>query len=212
MRLVLAVALTLALGACNPGDTRKVDTETAAAPQPSESMRQTFAACTWGEVKGAKASIWSMACGPDAGDVRLEADDALPGFVLVSGVGATAMRHPAIRLFPKEAGAPLDAILPAVRAASPGPQTATCAFTAAPGVDHAGKTRYTFGPTGAAKEAYEKAIQGPDVPEAPCGPMGPSEAGDRTFEEIAPDLVAYVDWGSDIQVFDPATLKAAAAH
>jgi hypothetical protein len=42
--------------------------------------------------------------------------------------------------------------------------------------------------------------------------MGPSEAGDRVFEIIAPDKVAYIDFGSEIQIFDASTLKATEAH
>jgi hypothetical protein len=41
--------------------------------------------------------------------------------------------------------------------------------------------------------------------------MGPSEAGDRVFQQVegAPDKVAYVNLGSEIQIFDVATLRAA---
>lgn len=212
MRTILAMAFVAALAACGPGDTRKVDPAAAAAPKPSETMAQTFSGCTWEEVKGATASIWSFACGPEHGNIRLVADDALPGFVIRSGDPAAPGQSTAIRFFSKPADAPLDAILPAVRAASPGAASATCAFEPAPGADHEGKPRFVFGPTGAAKAAYDLANQGPDVPEPPCGAMGPAPAGDRTFEVLAPDTVAFIEWGSEIQIFDASTLKLHTAH
>jgi hypothetical protein len=176
-------------------------------------MRETFTNCTWGEVKGATASIWSYACGADAGNVRLAADDALPGFVIESTDPAAPGRRTAIQIFAKPQDAPIEAVLDAVRAASPGPQTATCGFMPAPGVDHEGKPRFIFSPVGEARAAYERAITGDTIPEPPCGAMGPSEAGDRLFEVIAPDKVAYIDFGSEIQIFDASTLKVIdAAH
>lgn len=212
MRTILALAFVAALAACGPGDTKKIDPAAVAAPKPSEAMAQTFSGCTWEEVKGATASIWSYACGEGRGNIRLVADDALPGFVIRSTDPAAPGQSTAIRFFSKPADAPLDAILPAVRAASPGTNTATCAFEPAPGVDHQGKPRFVFGPTGAAKAAYDLANQGPDVPEPPCGAMGPAPSGDRTFEVIAPDTVVFVEWGSEIQIFDASTLKLNAAH
>lgn len=213
MRAMATMAvLAAALAGCSPGDTRKVDAAEIAAPQPSQGMAETFSNCTWGEVKGATASIWSFACGADAGNVRLAADDALPGFVIESTDPAAPGRRTAIRIFAKPADAPIDAILDAVRAASPGPQSATCAFAPAQGVDHAGRPRFMFTPVGEARAAYDLAVTSDNIPEPPCGAFGPSEAGDRVFEIIAPDKVAYIDFGSEIQIFDASTLKVVEAH
>jgi hypothetical protein len=44
----------------------------------------------------------------------------------------------------------------------------------------------------------------------PCGPLGPSEAGGRTFRVLdgAPDKVIMIDWGTEPPVYDPDTLQA----
>jgi hypothetical protein len=80
-------------------------------------------------------------------------------------------------------------------------------FAPASGVDHAGKPRFVLAPAGAAKAAYEAAIAGPDVPEPPCGALARRAHAERTFEIVAPDKVAFVEWGSEIQIFDASTLK-----
>jgi hypothetical protein len=212
MRAMAAiVVLATALAGCGPGDTRKIDATAVAAPQPADVMRETFSKCAWGEVKGASASIWSFACGAEAGNVRLVADDALPGFVIESTDAAAPGRSVAIRFFPKAPDAPIESILDAVRAASPGEQTATCAFTPALGGDHEGKAQYVLAPVGPARAAYDRAFAGDEIPEPPCGALGISHTGDRTFEVIAPDKVAFIEFGSEIQIFDATTLKVAEA-
>lgn len=211
MRAVAVMAMVAALAGCSPGDTRKIEPATSA-PQPSQGMRETFSKCTWGEVRGATASIWSFACGADAGNVRLVADDALPGFVIESTDAAAPGRSVAIQIFSRPADAPIEAILPAVRAASPGPQTATCAFAPAPGVDHEGKPHVVFSPVGPALVAYTAALAADEIPEPPCGDLGVSHVGDRVFEVLAPDKVAFIEFGSEIQIFDANTLKAVEAH
>ncbi|WP_396593943.1 hypothetical protein [Brevundimonas sp. R86498] len=79
----LAVVAVLGAGACQqataPADAPAAN---AAAPSPAPVMAETFASCQWGEVTGSGLSIWSYACGAEAGDVRLVADDTLPGFAI----------------------------------------------------------------------------------------------------------------------------------
>lgn len=212
MRVVMGMTVAVLLCACGPGDTRKIDPAAATAPVAPAGMQQTFASCTWGEVKSATASIWAYACGPAFGNVRLEADDALPGFVIASGDAAAPAKSVAIRFFDKPADAPIEAILPAVRAASPGPQTATCVFAPAAGVDHEGKPHVSFQPAGEAKAAYDLALQGDEIPDPPCGALGVSAAGDRIFTVVSPEKVAFIEFGSEIQIFDATTLKVDAAH
>lgn len=208
MRWVGLVLVAGLLAACGPGDTRKFELTTS--PEPGAELQRTFSGCAWGEAKGAHGlSIWSFACGPQFGNVRLVADDALPGFVL-EATGPEGMdRRPAIRIFPKPAVEPIDAILPAVRAASTGPATATCVFEPAPGVDHVGGGDFVLAPTGDAKAAYDAAISSDQMPEPPCGALGVSGVGDRVFRVLAGDSesVAWIDFGSEIQIFDATTLK-----
>lgn len=206
MRFMGVVAvLAGALAACSPGETGKYDPHAASAPTPPPAAAETFGAnCTWGEVKGAQLTIWSYACGPESSGIHLEADDTLPGFRLV---GNFPERPAVIRVFDKPAGAPVDAILPAVRELSPGPATAACAFAPATGVDHEGKAHVVLTPTSADRVAYDAAAASDTVPENPCGDLGIGPAGDRYFVELAPDKVAFIDAGSEIQIFDVATLK-----
>lgn len=202
---VTAMAGALLTG-CSPGDTRKVEPAAAHAAEPSQAMRETFASCTWGEVKGAEASIWSYACGPGYGNVRLAPDDALPGFVVESTDPAAPARSVAIRFFDKPADAPIESILPAVRAASPGVGTAACVL-AARVVEDGAPASYVFTPEGAAKVAYDSALAGDEIPEPPCGELGVSHVGDRSFRVLSPEKVAFIEFGSEIQIFDASTLK-----
>ncbi|MFZ4602870.1 MAG: hypothetical protein ACOYM8_10480 [Caulobacterales bacterium] len=174
---------------------------------PSEVMRATFPDCVWGEQKAAGLSVNAFTCPKH----KLAPDESLPGFQMeiTDGDGVVG-RYPAIQVFAKAADAPVDAVIDAVRAASPGPFTATCVLTPNPN-DPTGKT-FQFMPTGEGKTAHEAFMAGASNGEpVPCGPMGPSEAGDRVFQQVegAPDKVAYVNLGSEIQIFDVATLRAA---
>jgi hypothetical protein len=205
-KLVIAATAAALLAGCSPGDTRKIESVETHAAEPTQAMRETFASCTWGEVKGAVASVWAYACGPGYGDVRLAPDDALPGFVIESTDAAAPARSVAIRFFDKPADAPLESILPAVRAASPGAGTAACVLAARNAEDGA-PASYVFTPEGAAKAAYDAALAGDEVPEPPCGDLGVSHVGDRSFRVLSPDKVAFIEFGSEIQIFDASTLK-----
>jgi hypothetical protein len=200
MRFLMFSVAVLVVAACERGATHLVVPES---PKPNEGMAQTFKACTWGEVKGEGVSVWSYACGAGTGDLRLQWNADANGFDIV-GAGAAA---PAIRILPRAADAPLDSVLDAVRALSPGPASATCVFQAAAGVDHDGKNRFVFAPTGEAKAAYEAAISGPDVPPEPCGALGVGPTGQVTFELVGHDKVVMINHGSEIQIFDAGTLQ-----
>ncbi|MDX2233114.1 MAG: hypothetical protein NW200_01330 [Hyphomonadaceae bacterium] len=209
MRAILTMLLAAgALGACSPGDTGKRDPAAVAAPEPSQAARETFVNCTWGEVKGAAWSLWSYACGPAQGGERLVASDAEPAFYVE---GATPeSRRLAVRLFDKPADAGIEAILPAVQALSPESPGAACALEP----DPAGRAGlYVFGPTGPVGDAWDADLLSDTVPGMPCGPLGVGPAGDRVFKVVEghADTVAYVDYGSEIQIFDAATLKAVTA-
>ncbi|WP_340644795.1 hypothetical protein [Phenylobacterium sp.] len=207
MRLVLGFCGLALMSACAPQ-------KPAATPAPAVEARVSalksapeFAACVWQEVRGAKFAMQAFACGPEQGGGHIEADDDLPGFQLVY-VGSPSERRPVVRIFAKPADAPLEAILPAIRAASPGLHTATCALAPAQGYDDKGKGRFVLEPTGAAKAAWE-ASQALEPGDPPCGALGVSAAGNRYFQSMPghPDLVVYADVGSEIQIFDPETLR-----
>lgn len=196
--------MVLALASCGPPQP-----PTAAEPTPDAARGETFSNCSWGEVRSAGVSVWSFACPRD----RLVADPALPGFVREVDAPEGTMRTPVIVLFAKAETDPLNAVLPAVRAASPGSATATCQFEEMP--DMAG--HYQFMPTGDARAAYDALIASsggaaePAEPDyMPCGQWGPSENGQRVFTIVSgvEDRVAAIDLGSEITIFDPSTLRA----
>lgn len=197
-----AAVLVLALAACTPAST-PVNTATAtattvAAPVPSEALETQWPGCTWGEVRVSGVSLWAYACTND----RMVGDEALPGFVRETGTARAA----SIRLFSKAADAPIEAALPAIRAASPGGEA--CVLEVVAGRE----VRYQLVPTGAAAAAYEAFTSGrnPNGPSMPCGPLGPSEGGMRLIEVVegAPTKVAVIDTGSDMPLFDMDTLRA----
>ena len=204
--LTIAGLLVLTLSACS--------VKLASPPAPSQAMLDTFRGCTWHEVAGKTLSIWSFACGPDSSSIHLVADETLPGFALVSDAGEAGMTYtPVIRTFAKTKDETIDAILPQIRKASPGPQTATCALIpAADPLDpeHSTRKLFQFAPTGAAKAVWDNNEKTGGDGTPPCGEMGVSFAGDRLFEVMDDDpaRVVYIDYGSEIQIFDTTTLKA----
>ena len=183
-------ALALSLVAIAPAASR------AASPPPE------FADCTLETVKDATLSIESYRC-PNA---KLVADDKLPGFQLESN----GSRRLAIRAFRKAAGAPIAAALAAIRKASPGPHTGACVLK--PMQDNEKKiiaNRFELSPTGTAAKAWDKAqLAGGDA-KPPCGALGVQPAGDLYFQVMPDDpaTVLFLDMGSEIQIFDPASLK-----
>lgn len=192
--MVLAVvAPVIALSGCAPDKD----------PLPTKTAQETFKGCTWGKVTGKGLSIWSYACDSQ----KLVADDSLPGFVIESPGDQGVSRRTVIRVFPKAADAPFDSVLPAIRAASPGPMTARCELVVVPPADDLTGRLYELEPVGADKAAFDKA-NAVEPGEPPCGDMGISAVGDRFFKELAddPTKVVLIDMGSEIQIFDPSTL------
>jgi hypothetical protein len=193
-RAMRLIALAAALAACAPAG---APPEPAAPePQPAQEFSAAFPDCTWGEVRAAGVSVWSFACPQQ----RLVGDETLPGFLREEA----GQRHPVIWIFTKAAQDPIEAALPAIRAASPGGE----ACVLEPGAEQG---RYQLMPEGEARRAYDAFTSGQgEGPSMPCGPLGPSEAGMRVVQIVAgaPDKVAVIDAGSDIQIFDANTLRA----
>lgn len=215
IRLKAAVAalsvLALPLAGCNPSQpAAQAETAAPAAadPAPPEAAQAAFAGCQWGKVTGSGLSVWSYACGPAMSGQSLVPDEEVGGFALISdGLEPSVV----IRSFAKPVDAAIDAALPAIRAASPGPHTATCVLT--PMTVEGRDPVYLLSPTGAAKTQWDgveagKITTGDTTP--PCGDLGVGFVGDRYFQVLkaAPTKVVYVDAGSEIQIFDPSTLAA----
>jgi hypothetical protein len=194
IRKLNALLFGLALAACAP-----TEPPAAPAPTPGEAAAELYADCTWGEVTSADLSIWSFACAND----RLVPDEA--GFARErTQPDGQVVRNVAIRVFAKPADAGLDAIVEQVRAVSPGGE----ACVLEPGAHD----DWVFMPTGEALAAHQAFVEGrAEGPSMPCGPLGPSEAGGRTFRVVdgAPDKVVMIDWGTEPPIFDADTLRAA---
>ena len=207
MRSPLLAGAALALiAACSP------DTPAAPAPEAIASPLRgapEFAGCEWTTVRGQRLELQGFNCGADHGNLRIEADDGLPGFVLVWQGPDGPVRATAVRAFAKAPNAPLSDILPVVREASPGPYTAHCVFAPSTAIDDEGRSRFVLEPVGEDKRRWEASVMSDEPMEKPCGDLGVGIAGHRYFETVAgaPDTVVFVDMGSEIQNFDPATLR-----
>jgi hypothetical protein len=183
------------------------------APKPPAGLMNTFKGCNWGEVKDATLSIWSVSCGPKAGDRHLAADDSLPGFVLETNGPDGKGRKTVIRAFKKDAKAPITAALGAIRATSPSAGTASCALVPFDDADSKrfarGAAVFPFEPTGAAKVAWDKAEREGGEHDAPCGDLGIyfDRAPIFWIMRDDPEMVIAADMGSEIQIFDPTTLR-----
>ena len=207
MRKLTTILLALSLTACGPRTMPHTPgpKPVVADPQPTQTARDTFTGCTWQKVTGAHLSVWSFNCPAQSSGLHLVPNDTLGGFDLAT-TGQPSENI--IRSFTIPAGAGIDAALPAIRAASPGKDTKTCALVPGPAFDAWSAKIYTLAPTGAAKKAYDKAnAVEPQAP--PCGDLGIGPDGDRFFTVLTadPTRVLYVNMGSEIQPFDPNTLK-----
>jgi len=204
----VTAALAVFCVACGPAEP-----PVAAGPASPLADAREFASCQWGEVRGAGLAIGAFTCGPDQMNSRLVADDALPGFALHLDAPDGPVRIPAVQAFPKPPEASLDAVLPAVQAASPGVFTHACALVPAQPVEGQPGDRFVLEPTGAAKAAWEASVVSDEPMEAPCGVLGVSIAGDRYFRVMPddPTTVVFVELGSEIQIYDPQTLRTLSA-
>jgi hypothetical protein len=209
---VCAALCLAALAACQPASPPSAKTDAppsapaaADAPAPPSGLAETFAACEWGEVRGGGVSLWAFACPND----RIVADAALPGFKReMSGVDPSG--YPVVWLFTKAADAPVDAALPAIRAASKGAEA--CVLEQ---IKDAPAGQFELTPTGEAKMRHDAfvadTLKNPTESDAlPCGAFGPSEVGMRIIREVpgAPTLVAVMETGSDVPLYDLSTLRA----
>ena len=163
-----------------------------------------FAACKWTTVVAGAVSLSGFDCSKAPGATRIVGDARLPGFWLETKEADGTTRRLALRTFSKPAKADLGFVLPQVRKASPGPATATCRLEAYSAKPYTGARAYVLAPTGDAKKAFDAGETN-----EPCGPLGVAQVGDRYFyvAKGRPQTVVLVDLGSEIQPFDPATLK-----
>ena len=213
---------------CQGGQAEAPATKAASAVStPSAELAATFAGCTWGKVSGAVASIDAYACPADKGDFTLVADDALPGFVIASGNGESAdQRRVVLRFFDKAPDAGVASIAAQLATVSPGVDGAGCQLVpvgaeTAEALELPAGAAFVWEPTGAVKDAWDAWNSPSDTPVGdaappapPCGVLGPQVTGLMTFQELAgnPGKVVMVEWGSEIQPFAYATLKANAAQ
>lgn len=220
MRIIGIAATMFALAglmACSPDAGKKTvqaEAGRASPPEPGDTMKETFVDCTWGEVTGSGLSVWSYAC-RQSGNMRLVADDSLPGFAMEGTFEGVTSRTPTIIVFRKAADAPIESVLPDVRQKSPGAHTAECVL-ARPTYPGVADGIYHLMPTGALKarwDAFSSGAADAEPVEPPCGDLGEQMSGDHVFYvlESDPTVVLYVNMGSEIQPFDASTLRPIAA-
>lgn len=175
----------------------------------ADAWSETFATCKLQTVEGEHLSIEAYACGPDYGNAHLEADDSLPGFVTISDGPDGVSRDAVIRAFKVGEGEGVDGALPAIRTVSPGPHTDSCKLEPAPGGEPGESARFQLAPTGDAKAAWDKAVESGEPIDPPCGPLGVQFTGDLYFVALPddPTTIAFINAGSEIQIFKPHTLK-----
>jgi len=169
---------------------------------PTSSFAENWPDCEWGERIGAGISVWSFECADD----RLVADEALPGFYREQiDASGRVTRWPVIRVFTKAPDAPIEAILPAVRAISP--EAETCVFVrygeeSDPDEITPGFLLTPRGDTRSGRDVYDQRRAESSNP--PCG----------LFEELfqivegAPHLVVYVDNLAEYPLNDRTSIRA----
>jgi putative membrane protein len=170
-----------------------------------------FATCTKQDVVGLTLRIKSFECGADHQFKRLIANNEKNGFDLETKSAGMANSKPAIRVFVKQATAPIEAILPEVKKRSTGPFIAQCGFELTKERPLGIKQAYILSPQGAGEKAYEEALkENPDLA-APCGVLGVNSVDQRVFFVLTgrEDLVVYADMGTERQVFDIRSLEPA---
>lgn len=209
--MAASVAL-IGLAGCNQTE-GKADAAPAvaqAAPQPSQMMQETFVDCTWGETQGSGLSVWSYAC-PQAGNTHMVHDASLPGFALEGTYDGQTSRSPTIIVFKKAADAPIDAVLAEIRTKSPGPHTAQCVL-ARPTYDGVAEGIYHLVPPAPVKAQWDAFSSGEgdaEPIEPPCGDLGEQMSGDHVFYVLDgdPTTVLWVNFGSEIQPFEAASIR-----
>jgi hypothetical protein len=172
-------------------------------PMPTESSVP--GQCAWHWMTGAGVGIWAERCDLVTGVWTPRFDETLPGFVLtLDGADETVI----LQVFDKPADAPIDAILPALRAGGYIPDDDDCVFEAA-AIRPAPRTIafHEIKPTGARLAALE-ATPADEVPEPPCGDYGWGTHGTRYFmtDIRFPERVIYVNIGQDGTMFDDASI------
>lgn len=198
MRQVALVGLmALSLSACG---------QKPAEPQPTEAAKQTFTGCEWQAVRGQQFVMHAFACP----NTHMVADETLPGFgVVESGPDDLSYFRPVIRAFTKPPQAAIESVLPQIRKLTP--QAAACVLTPAqdPTAENTTRALFELTPTGEALKAWQKTVKTGEGEAMPCGPMGVGMAGSRVFEVLPKDpaYVVYIDYGSEIQIFDTTTLR-----
>ena len=193
----VVVAVLLLGGSMLPASVR------AQPPMPEDSSVP--GACAWEWMSGAGVGIWAERCTLATGVWVPRFDAALPGFVLtIDGAPVDTI----LQLFEKPAEAPVEAILPALRAGGYIPDDDDCVFASAE-IRAAPRTVAFFEirPTGKRLEAFE-ATPSDEVPEPPCGAYGWGTHGTRYFmtDTRFPERVVYVNIGQDGTMFDDRTI------
>lgn len=212
-----AMVLAVLVSGCGPGATTKTEkgagAATASATPGAAPSRAPFEGCRWEYMTGAGLGVWSQVCPT----YRLVAEEALKTLFVEDVRDGQVTRSEAMRVLTLPAGG-LPALAEQLAREGGASAPASCALEPVTnlGAQPEGVARYSLGPTGALKDAWDRAVKSdvaPDTP--PCGRYGVAIVGDRYIEVQAahPDKAVFVELGSEIQIYEPSTLMIAApAH
>ena len=168
---------------------------TARAPAPRPAISDP--SCSWVLAHSGRISAWTQSCITPHGQLRVVTTPQ--GFAAEWGA---RRGDPVLRGFAIDPASAPDSWARHLRSVAQIP--AECTFQPLGGM------MFALVPTGARKAAYERA-GGTAVPPPPCGPYGISTHGQRVFtrDPAAPDLLIYVDQGSDTALVDLGSIRVA---
>lgn len=174
-----------------------------APPSPFYSLDK--AVCHWSWKQGKGIGMWYEDCdyGDGGGKWDVAYDEEIGGFV-TKQAGSEDVA-PLLLQFRKEGGP--EALLPELKATGKVLDNPECQFQ--PVKDavfplSAGWTAWEVAPTGKLKEDFDKASQGDDIPDPPCGDLGLAVdfVGFFLVNKDFPDRILYADLGQDVSPMD----------
>ena len=156
--------------------------------------------CTWQTLESGPFSLRAQTCRHATGVWQVRAEPELPGFGLWHDDQRVTT---VVQWFAKPADAPVDAILPELRARGLIPNDEQCVFRPAARPGPRTHAYHDIRPIGARLAALE-ATPADQIPDPPCGEAGWSTHGVRYFmtDIRTPEWVLYVNEGQDGTLID----------
>jgi hypothetical protein len=156
--------------------------------------------CEWRTLESGPFSLRAQTCRHANGVWQVRAEPELPGFGLWHDDQRVTT---VVQWFAKAADAPVDAILPELRARGLIPNDEQCVLRPAPRPGPRTHAYHDIRPIGARLAALQ-ATPADEIPDPPCGEAGWSTHGVRYFmtDMRTPEWVLYVNEGQDGTLID----------